>query len=96
MTTAKRVKDAKIEAKFQKARDDKEQRPKFSTRKHNRCKICGRPRAYLRKFGLCRRELRVTSEVRPFVRVSMLVVKRMIRQASPPAASRLRVPSATI
>jgi small subunit ribosomal protein S14 len=54
LTTAKRVKDAKIEAKFQKARDNKEARPKFSTRKHNRCKICGRPRAYLRKFGLCR------------------------------------------
>jgi small subunit ribosomal protein S14 len=54
MTTAKRVKDAKIEAKFEKARDSKAPRPKFSTRKHNRCKICGRPRAYLRKFGLCR------------------------------------------
>ena len=27
---------------------------KFSTRQHNRCKICGRPRAYLRKFGVCR------------------------------------------
>ena len=22
--------------------------------RHNRCKLCGRPRAYLRKFGLCR------------------------------------------
>jgi len=28
--------------------------PKFSTRKYNRCKICGRPRAYMRDFGLCR------------------------------------------
>ena len=28
--------------------------PKFSTRAHNRCKICGRPHAYLRKFGICR------------------------------------------
>ena len=54
MTTAKRVKDAKIQEKFQKARDNKEPSPKFSTRKHNRCKLCGRPRAYLRKFGLCR------------------------------------------
>ncbi len=26
----------------------------FTTRQHNRCKICGRPRGYLRKFGLCR------------------------------------------
>jgi small subunit ribosomal protein S14 len=27
---------------------------KFSTRVHNRCRRCGRPRAYLRRFGLCR------------------------------------------
>ena len=27
---------------------------KFGTRQHNRCKLCGRPRAYLRKFGICR------------------------------------------
>jgi small subunit ribosomal protein S14 len=28
--------------------------PKFRVRGHNRCKICGRPRSYLRKFGMCR------------------------------------------
>ncbi|MDP9237673.1 MAG: type Z 30S ribosomal protein S14 [Chloroflexota bacterium] len=28
--------------------------PKFSSRKKNRCQICGRPRAYIRYFGLCR------------------------------------------
>ena len=28
--------------------------PKFSVRKYNRCPICGRPRAYLRRFGMCR------------------------------------------
>ncbi len=27
---------------------------KFSTRAYNRCKICGRPHAYLRKYGICR------------------------------------------
>ena len=27
---------------------------KFSTRAYNRCPICGLPRAYLRRFGLCR------------------------------------------
>ena len=27
---------------------------KYKTRNYNRCKRCGRPRAYLRKFGLCR------------------------------------------
>jgi small subunit ribosomal protein S14 len=28
--------------------------PKFSTRAKNRCQICGRSRAYIRKFGVCR------------------------------------------
>ena len=33
----------------------KQKRPaKFSSREYNRCKICGRPHAYLRKFGICR------------------------------------------
>ncbi len=27
---------------------------KYKIRHRNRCKLCGRPRAYLRKFGLCR------------------------------------------
>ncbi len=29
-------------------------KPKFKTREYNRCSRCGRARAYLRKFGLCR------------------------------------------
>ena len=29
-------------------------KPKFTTRWRNRCGICGRPRAYYRKFGICR------------------------------------------
>ena len=28
--------------------------PKFSTQESSRCKICGRPHAYLRKYGICR------------------------------------------
>jgi small subunit ribosomal protein S14 len=28
--------------------------PKFSTQRKHRCKICGRPRAVYRKFGICR------------------------------------------
>lgn len=33
----------------------KENKPaKFRIRKRNRCKLCGRPRGYLRKFALCR------------------------------------------
>lgn len=29
-------------------------KPKFSSRAYNRCQRCGRARAYIRKFGLCR------------------------------------------
>jgi small subunit ribosomal protein S14 len=29
-------------------------KPKFSTRAYYRCQLCGRPRAYYRKFGICR------------------------------------------
>jgi len=28
--------------------------PKFTVRYRNRCKVCGRPRGYYRKFQLCR------------------------------------------
>ena len=28
--------------------------PKFAVRRHHRCRRCGRPRAYLRKFAMCR------------------------------------------
>lgn len=28
--------------------------PKFGVRGYHRCSLCGRPRAYMRKFGLCR------------------------------------------
>lgn len=27
---------------------------KFSSRQVNRCKLCGRPRGYMRRFQLCR------------------------------------------
>ncbi len=29
-------------------------KPHHPTKVYNRCKICGRPRGYLRKFGMCR------------------------------------------
>ena len=41
--------------------------PKFSTRRYNRCKICGRPHAYLRDYGICRicfRELAYKGQIR--------------------------------
>ena len=29
-------------------------KPKFAVRAYSRCGRCGRPRAYMRKFGMCR------------------------------------------
>ncbi|HEB72135.1 SSU ribosomal protein S14p (S29e) @ SSU ribosomal protein S14p (S29e), zinc-dependent [hydrothermal vent metagenome] len=29
-------------------------KPKFKARAYNRCRTCGRSRAFLRKFGMCR------------------------------------------
>lgn len=43
---------------------DKKQ--KFSTREHSRCNICGRSRAYMQRFGVCRicfRELATKGEL---------------------------------
>jgi small subunit ribosomal protein S14 len=43
-----------------------QRKPKFSTRQHNRCKLCGRSRAFLRRFGTCRicfRELAWKGEI---------------------------------
>ncbi|MDD3921687.1 MAG: type Z 30S ribosomal protein S14 [Eubacteriales bacterium] len=40
--------------------------PKFSSRRYTRCARCGRPRAYIRKFQLCRicfRELASTGQI---------------------------------
>jgi small subunit ribosomal protein S14 len=32
---------------------------KYEVRHRNRCKVCGRPRGFYRKFGLCRIHLRL-------------------------------------
>lgn len=40
--------------------------PKFGVRRYNRCNRCGRSRAFLRKFGLCRicfREMALKGEI---------------------------------
>jgi len=41
-------------------------KPKFKVRASNRCRRCGRPRGYLRKFQLCRicfRNLALAGEI---------------------------------
>jgi small subunit ribosomal protein S14 len=40
--------------------------PKFKVRAYFRCSRCGRPRAYMRKFGMCRicfRELALEGKI---------------------------------
>jgi small subunit ribosomal protein S14 len=59
-TTAKSVKDAAPTRKY-------------NVRKRNRCGKCGRPRAYLRKFALCRlcfRELALRGEIAGVIKSS--------------------------
>ena len=41
-------------------------KPKYKIRHRNRCRICGRPRGYLRKFQMCRlcfRQLALKGEI---------------------------------
>ena len=47
--------------------------PKYKVRLRNRCHLCGRPRAYLRKFALCRlcfRELALRGEIAGVIKSS--------------------------
>jgi small subunit ribosomal protein S14 len=47
--------------------------PKYKVRKYNRCSRCGRPRAYIRRFGVCRicfRELALEGKVPGIVKAS--------------------------
>ena len=50
-----------------------QRQPKCKTRAYHRCKLCGRPRGYLRKFELCRlcfRELALKGEIPGVVKAS--------------------------
>lgn len=40
--------------------------PRHKVQQHNRCQLCGRPRAYMRRFGTCRicfRRLALAGEI---------------------------------
>ena len=44
----------------------RETRRKYAVRVRNRCKLCGRPRGYIRRFALCRicfRELALEGKI---------------------------------
>jgi small subunit ribosomal protein S14 len=52
----------------------KSKRPtRYPVQQHNRCERCGRPRAYIRKFGLCRicfRELALKGQLPGVIKAS--------------------------
>jgi small subunit ribosomal protein S14 len=51
----------------------REQRRKYKVRVRNRCKLCGRPRGYIRRFELCRicfRELALEGKIPGVVKSS--------------------------
>ena len=69
-TTAKIAKDLKLEKICKASQLLKAQNKpgiaKLPTRHRNRCWRCGRPRGYLRKFGICRlcfRQLALNGEI---------------------------------
>ena len=48
-------------------------KPKFEVRAYNRCRRCGRPRAYMRKFQMCRicfRKLALAGEIPGVIKAS--------------------------
>ncbi|HEX6306119.1 MAG TPA: type Z 30S ribosomal protein S14 [Anaerolineales bacterium] len=52
---------------------EREKNRKYPTRVRNRCKRCGRPRGYIRRFGLCRicfRELALEGKIPGVVKSS--------------------------
>ena len=76
-TTAKIAKDLKLEEIARRSAKAKaEGKPgvtKLPTRHRNRCWRCGRPRAFLRKFGICRlcfRQLALNGEIPGVVKAS--------------------------
>ena len=72
-TTAKIAKTKKHRREANKLAREHKQKPKFKCRHRNRCRRCGRPRAFLRKKGLCRlcfRQLALNGEVPGVVKAS--------------------------
>ena len=64
-TTAKEAKDRQLKEAISRAKSEGK-KAKFAIRMRNRCFRCGRPRGYIRKFGLCRicfRKLALAGEI---------------------------------
>ncbi len=76
-TTAKIAKDLKLDKIRRASQSAKAEKKagiaKLPTRHRNRCWRCGRPRGYLRKFGVCRlcfRQLALNGEIPGVIKAS--------------------------
>ena len=72
-TTAKIAKDLKLARMAATARANGNRSPRVEIRHRNRCWRCGRPRGFLKKFGLCRlcfRQLALNGEIPGVVKAS--------------------------
>ena len=72
-TTAKEAKTRLSAEAISRAKASGTKVPKLEVRHRNRCLCCGRPRAYMRKFKLCRvcfRKLALAGEIPGVVKSS--------------------------
>jgi small subunit ribosomal protein S14 len=72
-TTARRAKNRKSTTALARDRAANKKTPKLAVRHRNRCWRCGRSRAFLRKFGVCRlcfRQLALNGEIPGVIKAS--------------------------
>jgi len=53
--------------------EKQKRKPQFQVRAYNRCRRCGRPRAFMRRFGLCRicfRQMALAGDIPGVVKAS--------------------------
>jgi small subunit ribosomal protein S14 len=73
MATTAKIAKSRERADAIKLALEQKKKPKFACRLRNRCWRCGRPRAFLRKYGICRlcfRQLALNGEVPGVVKAS--------------------------
>jgi small subunit ribosomal protein S14 len=72
-TTARKAKHTKSVIAMARDKAEHKKTPKLAVRHRNRCWRCGRSRAFLRKFGVCRlcfRQLALNGEIPGVIKAS--------------------------
>ena len=73
MATTAKIAKSRERAEAIKLAHEQKKKPKFACRHRNRCWRCGRPRGFLRKYGICRlcfRQLALNGEIPGVVKAS--------------------------